>query len=771
MAKKSTVEKTDGKTKTQDIIKAAKDCLDKYQERESDNIDRAKEAILFRSGEQWPAAIKRDRENANQDGGPRPCPVMDKTNQYVRIVVNEMRQNKAAIKVRPVDDKADKEVAEVYTGIIRHIEDASEATVAYTTAGEQGIDGGFGYFRVITEYCDPASFEQDIRIKRIPNRFSVALGYHTEPDGADAQEGLVWEDMDIEQFKSTYPSAKTDGFEADDSWITDDTIRVAEYFRLEPYKQKIFLMPDGETWTEEELEESGLDKETALKSRTATMKRLKWYKMTGVETLMEKDLPGRFIPIIKVTGNELVMPDGKIRLSGMLEEAMDPQRVHNFAVASFIENVALAPRAPWLGYKGQFDTARNDFADANRRNITVLEADMVEVNGQAAPLPTRIPPPGIAPGWQQLISLTQNDIQGALGMYGPSIGAKSQEKSGVALREQKEQGSINTFQFQDNLSRSIQHCGRIILEWIPHYYDTERVARILGEDGSEDSAYLNPEQEQAVMMRTDKFGREIGKSYNLSVGKYDLSVSTGPSYTAKRQEAAENMIQFVQAKPELMQVVGDLLFKNLDFPGSDKISERLKALLPPPIQQMEQEQSESDLNQKMMALQQASQHLEQKAQALFAKEQELMAAQQQIAEAGNATSQEISKLESLKKDIDNSRKLLTAEEKIFAAEVRATEAEIKIQLLEREEGSEPAEFSEPKPESQPLTIYDSSTAQPMAALAQSLGSLSELIAQSNQLNAMNTETLAKLAENASRPKRVITDGQGNPIGIEPVSVN
>ena len=205
MAKKTTVERTDGKTTDEEIIQKAKDCLDKYQDRESDNIQRAEEAIRFRAGQQWPQAIKQDRENPNQDGGSRPCPVLDKTNQYVRQIINEERQNRAAIKIRPVDDVADPKVAEVFTGIIRHIEDASQALEAYTTGGEHAIDGGFGYWRLLTEYSDPMSFEQDIRIKRIPNRFSVALGPHTEPDGADATEALVWEDISEKQFKVEYP--------------------------------------------------------------------------------------------------------------------------------------------------------------------------------------------------------------------------------------------------------------------------------------------------------------------------------------------------------------------------------------------------------------------------------------------------------------------------------------------------------------------------------------------------------------------------------------
>lgn len=751
-----------------ELIQKAKDCLSDYQDRESDNLKRAEEAIKFRAGEQWPDAIKRDRENPNQEGGPRPCPVMDKTNQYVRQVVNEMRMNRAAIKVRPVDDVADPKVAEVMMGIIRHIEDSSNALTAYTTGGEHAIDGGFGYWRLLTEYTDPMSFDQDIRIKRITNRFSVALGPHTEPDGSDCTEALVWEDISREEFEELYPKAKKVPFEEGESWSSEKTIRVAEYMRIEKVPETIHMMPDGSVWTHEELKESGLSEKDALKTRETIKKKVRWYKITAEEILEEKDMLGSFIPVIKAIGSELVMPDGKHRLSGMVEQAMDPQRLHNFATAGFIEHVALAPRAPWLGFKGQFKSAKKDFQMSNRANIAVLEADMIEINGVPAPLPQRVQPAGIAPGWQQMLMNTSNDIESSIGMYGPTVGARSQEKSGVALQEQKNQGMVGNFHFQDNLSRSIQHTGRIIVEWIPFVYDTERVARIIGEDGKEEMAFLNPDQEQAVMPRIDRFGKEIGKTYNINLGKYDVTVSTGPSYTTKRQEAAENQIQLIQSKPELLNIIGDIMFKNLDWPGADKISKRLNAMLPPQIKQIEEEKSESDIDQKLAAIQQGSMMLEQKAQALFAKEQELMAASQKIQTAGQETGQEVASLEALKREIVAERKILSAEQARFRAEVNAAKMEIEAKT------NESAEESEGEAEEM-VKGYDSQIAQPMQAIAETFAGLAEVMAQSNQISVQNAQMLATTAEQigrmveiASRPKRAIFDEKTNSAIFEPV---
>lgn len=658
--------------KNKEIIQAARDCFDDFEERESDNLSRARGAIEFRSLNQWPDAIKRDRENKNQDGGSRPCPVLDKTNQYVRLIVNEERQNRAAIKIRPVDDKADKRVAEVYTGIIRHIEESSNALTAYSTAGEHAIDGGFGYFRIIADYCDPLSFEQDIKIKRIPNRFSVALGRHNEPDASDCTQGLVWEDVDKETLKAEYPKAKMNGFEAGDEWVTDDTIRVAEYMWIEEDKITIHLMPDGSVMEGDEME-------GATASRTTMKRTVKWAKITGTEVLEERDMLGSYIPIIKVIGNEIFMPDGTQRLSGLVEDMMESQRLHNYAHAGFIEHVALAPRAPWIAEETQIEGYEEDYADANRKNIAVLKYKAsADSTGQALPMPQRLSPPGVATGWQQVLQNTEHGIEAAIGMYGPSVGAKSQEKSGIALQEQKTQGMTVNYHFPDNLARSIQHAGRIMVEWIPGIYDTQRVARMLGEDDIPENAYLNPDQEEAVSDRMDKFGQRIGESYNLNVGKYDVTVSTGPSYTSKRQEAFANRTQLLKGNPEMMAIIGDLVFESDDTPGSDKIAERLKLTLPPEIKQAEQQKDSGDDPKALMQqAMQAQQMLDQQQQMMQQQGQELQQLQQDAMAA--------------KADADAAITQLNAERKIFMAEQKTVQAQIDLELMRLENAGKQAQ--------------------------------------------------------------------------------
>lgn len=741
--------------KPKDTITRAKKCLEKHQERESDNISRAEEAIRFRALEQWPRAIKLDRENPNQDGGPRPCPVLDKTNQFVRQIVNEERQNRAAIRIRPVDDKADKKVAEILSGIVRHIEDRSQAIEAYTTAGEHAIDGGFGYWRLLTEYSDPLSFDQEIVIKRIPNRFSVALGYHNEPDGSDAEEALIWEDMSRADFKSKYPKAKEVSF--DDTWGSEETVRVAEYMCIKRNPVTIHLLEGGQVVVQGEKDRKP---KGSIKSRTSVQKSLKWHKLTSAEVLEEKDMIGTWIPVVKVIGNELVMPDGKIRLSGAVEGAMDPQRLHNYAHAGFIENVALAPRAPWLAEEQTIEGYENDYARANRQNLTVLKYKSVDDGtGQPLPPPQRIPPAGLSTGWQHMLQNTEHGVEGSFGMYGANIGAKSQEKSGIALQEQKTQGMIGTFHFPDNLARSIQHTGRILVEWIPKVYDTERVARILGEDGETDMVRLNPDQESPVEPLLDEFEQEVGSIYNLHIGQYDVTVSTGPSYTSKRQESVENQLQLINARPDLLNFFGDIILKNMDWPGSDEIAERMKAMLPPQIQEMEANKDKKPIDPRVKAMmteiEQASAMLEQRGQ--------------ELAQAEQALQSEATKVNADKTQIEALKKELESKQRQFMAEAKATEAQLELKAqqmmtdlegreIKVEENNRLAEMIENLGSmgnglGQGMGSVLEQNSQMLAQLMQSMNIMSEGINQ-------NAQALQALIEIQTRPKTaVMSDGR------------
>jgi hypothetical protein len=653
------------------------------READQKNRERALAALRFRNLEQWDDAVKNDRENDSE--GARPCLVMDKLNQHINQVVNDERQNRPQIKVRPVDDKADVEAAKIYDGLIRHIQDISCADEAYDTAFEHAVDGGFGYWRIITDYCDENSFEQDIFIKRIRNRFAVYLDPHKqEADGSDAKYGFIVDKYTKEEFEAEFGKDHVSEWDADGvvkGWYEGDELLVCEYFYIEPVKKTIVQLEDGRVLDKKEYEASPptymdgevipilVDAKGKPKERVTKINTVKWCKLTYDRVLEKKDWAGKYIPIVEVVGNELDI-EGEVHRSGLIRGAMDAQRVYNYAASAFVENVALAPRAPWTAEEGQIEGHEDLWKTANRRNISVLPYKGVAVDGHLIPAPNRQPPPGIPVGWQGVLQNAEHDIQGATGQYQASLGEESNEKSGRAILARQREGDVGTFHYADNLSRAIRHTGRIIIDLIPKYYDTKRVARILGEDGTPSQAIVDPEAPQAYAKGPD------GDIFNPNVGKYDVTVTVGPAYTTRRMEAAEWQLQMIQANPALMQVMGDIMFRNMDAPGAEEIAERIKKTIPAQLLENEDEQ------QPMVQTPEGPISIEEASQVIAGLFQQTQQAAQMLKQAESDKTQVQQEA--------NAIKMAELEVKKYEAETNRIEAEterdkVKVELMSSEE--------------------------------------------------------------------------------------
>lgn len=657
------------------------------QDSSEDNRKRAKEAIRFRDLEQWPEDIKKSRET--DPDGPRPCLTLDKINQYVNQVKNDERQNRPSIKVRPVDDASDVKVAEIYQGIIRDVEDCSSADNAYDTAFEHAADGGFGYWRVVTEYQDEMSFDQVPRIKRISNRFSVELDpYFQEADGSDRKWGFVFEKIPNDEFERQYPTKKLASFDEYADLAPDwcgEHVLVAEYFRLEETPVEIALLQDGSV-VELDQVPGGT---TPVDTRKTTKTVCKWSKLTCAEELESREFPSKYIPIVEVVGNELDY-EGTRKLSGMIRGAMDSMRMFNYSASAFVEMVALAPKAPYVAAQGQIDGNEELWAAANRRNISVLPYAPTLEGGLLVPPPQRQQVASIPAGWQQAMQNFEHDIQASMGMYAADLGEQGNEKSGRAILARQKAGDTATFHYVDNLSRAIRFTGRILIDIIQRTFDTARLTRILKEDGTTDQARLDPEQEQAIKQITGVDGKMV-TYYNLQKGRYDVTVSAGPSYTTKRQEGAEWMLQLIQANPELMQVIGDLVFKIVDMPYADKVAERLKKLLPPNMQ----DQDETNLPPEVAnAIQQAQSQIQQREQALQQKEQGL-------AQVGQAANEEIQQAKEAKSSaslerasLALEREQLNGQKQLLSITADLMREKIKGQLLVVQNANKQAEIAQ-----------------------------------------------------------------------------
>lgn len=610
-----------------------KEALERYKICEdwwAENQKRWKEDVRFCiPGNQWPEKIRKLRESEN-----RPCLEVDKVNQYVHQVVNDGRQNRAAVKVRPVDSGADEETADAFQGLIRSIFDRSNGDEAFDTALEHAVRGGFGFVRILTEYASDSTFNQDIKLARVRNPLTVMLAPHQRADGSDAMYGFVVDEIPKDEYKRKYPKAQVSDWSLyPDGWATKDTVRICEYFYVVEVPRPVFLLDDGTTCTEDEYKlkvenlAEGEEPPKIEEQREIPTREVKWCRLSGAEILEKNDWMGKYIPLIPVYGNELDI-DGKLVLHGLVRPARDAQTLYNFSRTSFAEVAGFSTKAPWIAPAEAVADYKEDWANPNG-NQGLLRYRAFTDDGQSIPPPQRTPPVAVPAVFAEDMQLSEHDIQAAMGMYAANIGQPSNEKSGRAIMARQREGDTATFHFQDNQNRALRFCGRQLVDLAPKIYDSKRVLRLLGEDGSVSEAHIDPEQETA------SFTEGVKSIYNLGVGTYDVSVAAGPSYTTKRQEAADAAIELTRANPSMWQTHGDLIVKMQDWPYAEEFAERSKMALPPPIQQqIAAKESGNAPDPKIAAVvQQANQALGQAAQRIQAAEAGIQQRDQALAES------------------------------------------------------------------------------------------------------------------------------------------
>lgn len=568
---------------------------------DADATNRAKavEDMEFRwSDDQWDPRDRRER-------GDRPTVTINRMGAFVRQVTGDVRQNTPAIKVRAVES-SDAELANVYTGLIRNIENMSDADTAYVTAADHSVTCGIGHFRVNVEYSSDDTFDQDIRIERIPNPLSVVWDSSaTKLDRSDARHCFVVERMAKDVFKHRWPNATAADFDSGPrsagfsdqyaDWF-GDTVRVAEYWIRKPVKRRLVEMPDGKgAFPPDDIDELIPDAaiswrlwlETKPRTRFVETHEVCQYIICGSEVLEgPHKWAGKHIPIVPVIGEEGCVGERMVR-AGLVRYAKDAQRALNYMRSASIEAVAMQPNAPYLGTYDQIKGLEDYWLEAKRKNLPFWPYNP---DPQAPGPPQRQNPPMSATGLMQEAALASDDMKAVMGIFDPSLGARSNETSGRAIIAREKQSDTGTYHYIDNLSKAIAHAGRIIIDLIPHVYDTERVIRTLGEDGSESAYIINRVQQmmvdggvQPVRVALPLDGKDRSPIFMRDDAKYDIVVSVGPSYATKRLEAADSMMQFVQAVPAAGAVAADLIAKSMDWPDADTIAKRLRKMLPPDI--------------------------------------------------------------------------------------------------------------------------------------------------------------------------------------------
>lgn len=542
------------------------------EDRERDNRERAYEDLQFRAGEQWP-----DKEKDRLESEGRPALTLNRIPTFVRQVTNDIRLMRPSIRVVPVDSQGDVKTADVMAGMIRYVENRSDAQAAYFTGMDSQVVAGIGHWQVVTEYASERTFEQEVRI--VPVDDGVAVLW--DPDSVlPTREDAMWcfqpVDLTKAAFKAKYPKAKTDDLEASgapEGWSTEDTIRVARYWCKKPVTRTLALMPDGAV-----MECDTPEKLAQAQQAGARIEEREGFKITScvispseiVEP--EKDWPGRFIPIVPVLGEEVRIGRKVIR-HGAIRYVKDAQRMYNYAQSTYVEAIALQPRAPFLVTRDNVEADQATWMRANDAPLPFLPYKPDPANGGAAP--QRSQPPISPTGLAEMINLAGQDMKDIIGIQDAGLGQRSNETSGKAIMARQREGDVGMYTYVDNFSRAVRHTGAILVDLIPRIYDTQRMIRIMGEDGAVDLVPINQPGDELTGTKPVN---------DLTVGSYDVVVQQGPGYTTRREEARDGMLELAKMAPDvILPLMLDKIAKALDWPMADEIAARARTLIPPQV--------------------------------------------------------------------------------------------------------------------------------------------------------------------------------------------
>lgn len=574
----------------EEALKNANECYEYWQP----IYDKAREDLFFQSDDLYAQWDRKDAERRKKSG--RPVLTIDQIGQFVNQVSNDIRMNTPSIDIIPDGGGSSQETAEIYQGLIRNIEYKSNADSAYDNAVNFAIKCGIGYLRVDHDYSSPLSFEQELYIERVVNPFSVLFDQNSiESDGSDAKYCYVLEKMPLEEYKNQYPEASEASFMVADHYTSEqekEEITLAEYFYIE--EEEITIIQDGEDVRELGDGEEVIEGAVTRKTKKRTVRRC---KMNGEEKLEETTFPGEYIPIIPVFGEE-AWQDGKRHLMSLVRRSKDSQRMFNYWASMETEMLIRSPKGMWKAAEGTTEDYADDYINSDK--TAVYRYKQTDSDGKPAPSPEYVPPVQIPAGIVNARQQTTQDIRATMGLYDSFLGQQDNAISGVAIRQRQGEGNRAVFHYADNLVRSITQLGRVLVSAIPLIYDTPRLVRVIGKEDTDELVGVNGAYVE---------GQE--QHHYLEQGQYSVKVTTGASFSTMRQEASEAYQQMIAAQPQLMSVMGDLLFKYMDFPGAQAISERFKKTMNPSIISDDVDPQVAQMQMQNQELQQGIQILQQ----------------------------------------------------------------------------------------------------------------------------------------------------------------
>ena len=573
--------------KATDIFDEARDRLKISIDAESHNNIKAKDCMLFREGENhW------DTNFVTSDTQESPELVINFTDTLVTRVVNSIADLETRGKAHPIADGADTDKADVITDLGRHVEYRSDAQVAYDIATDSAVTIGWGWARLMPEFAAPDSFDKEIRIVPIMNAFSVYPDPASiMPTASDMNWCLISVKMARQEYKRQYPRAENVAWNDVDrqsrmDWEDKEEIRLAEYFRIREISDELYQLqgPNGALYScfREELPDLGELSANSIRivqKRESSRRQVEWFRLNGTKVVDRAILPGQYIPVVRCQGNARNI-DGKVYRRGMVHTLQDPQRMVDYGETAKIKRLGLSVQSKYIAAKGQLD-GHPEWTSANEDPIPTLTYKPVTIEtGQGSvllPPPQAIPPAQVEAGFTEFVQGMRSNLLAIAGM--PNEPGQDQNQgqvvSGKALLRRDKLSDQSHSQYYKNKKLFVAQIWRVMLEWFPHYYSEERMQRIIGGDGKPQMVELNKQ-----MMGAD--GVSAVKN-DLTVGRYDVVMESGPSYETQRENDAEQLMSMLSSNV-LAELIAknapDLLFRSMGFMYADEIADRLAAQTP-----------------------------------------------------------------------------------------------------------------------------------------------------------------------------------------------
>lgn len=642
-ARKSDIKLPEDYSDEGDFLKDMRQHYDNGVGYDEHNMRAAQDDAKFTIGKQWDEYIEQDRRRKN-----KPTLTFNRLVAFVAQIIGNRLMNETEIRVYP-DKAGTKGIALIREGIIRSIYKNSYADLARDEAHKYQVIGGQGAFCLNIEYSGDDVFEQELRLKPIYDPYAAVFDpLGIDPSGGDCEWAFVGDDIPTKTFKKRWPWAAEVSFDSGYRWDTkgywfrEDTVRIVSYWRMVTEGIKtLALFQDGTTRDVTDMEEYEYINELALRKngepyiRDVPNRFAQMYICSGNAILEGPfNYPVSSIPVYRVPGWEVSDGERTYRW-GLIRFLKDPQRLHNYWRSVIAEQLIAAPRNKYLATPD----AIKGHEKAWRMAATSDDPFLYYNDGETVPV--HIPPPGIDAALLTEAGSATQDLKDISNIHEASLGMPSNEVSKVAIQQRQQVSDVGSYIFADRLRLADERCAKNINELIPYIYDTERVLTVVGADGKATLELINSEQNN-----------------DITLGKYGVTVSVGPATATKRQQAAEQMMAFVNAMPQQAAMVMDLVAEAQDWPKSDEFARRFRAALAPGTV------PEDDMSPEQIAAMQQAQQMQQMQAQLEQAEREAKIAKM-TADAANAEARaNLAMAQAYKAKIDADAKMMDTESKI-----------------------------------------------------------------------------------------------------------